>query len=208
MGKSILTQLKDNIVELMALLVSISALLYAILQGNTQEKLEIVNKQPLLVIEFNKTDFLDTKGFLLTNAGFGPAIIESFRYSINEQEFKNKKFHTEWLDSTRYAKALFLGLNFKHVNVLEPGFVIKNDRELYLLGTIEKKPFYGTQTEKSMSNAIIEIWYTSISPLDKNRYYLRYCENFKKNNVRDSTAINEYEAGVKNIESDKTSTKN
>jgi hypothetical protein len=44
-----------------------------------------------------------------------------------------------------------------------------------------------------MNSVIIEIEYESISPFDDHIYYLRFCEAFTRNNIRDRNEKNVYE---------------
>jgi len=177
----------------MALIVAIAAVVVTVIQGNTQEKLEVVNKQPLLLIEYNKADSQEKKGFLLRNVGFGPAIIESFKFYRNQRDYDNNRSFHKWLDSI--GNGVFpMECCFDDINFLNEGYVVTTDQNpaLYLLGT-DTSFFYNSSTAKYMDSVIIDIQYRSISPFDNNIYYLRYCENFVKNNIRRPSEKHVYE---------------
>lgn len=193
----IIQKLKEKFLDIMALLIALAAFIVSFQQGNTQKKLEVLNKQPLLNIEFIKADSQVTapmKGFLLKNQGFGPAIITSFKHYKNENAFQNGQSFHEWLNSDGISHTILMPFRFEEINVLNKGYVITNntDGNIFILGT-KQSNFFNTDTRKSMDSVIIEIEYKSISPFDTHIYYLRFCENFNENNLRERTHENIYE---------------
>lgn len=179
--------MKDKAIDLAALAVAICALWLSIRQVDIQRRLEITNKQPLLTIEFIKIDSLPEKGFKISNAGFGPAIITSFMIYNNLNE---KKGSNKWIEEN--APDVRFGnpdnISFYEINNLTKDFVIATgkENELFLLGT-KSRNFYNSVTSKNMSNVIIEVKYKSISHFDDQEYCLRFSENSAINNRR-STA--------------------
>jgi hypothetical protein len=115
MKSKTLSGIKDQImkkfVDITAVVIATIAVVVSINQANTQKKLEIINKQPLLNIEFIKADSEIEKGFVLRNVGFGPAIIKSFRFYNNQEDYEKNISYHEWLDTngnSRFPLNLFL----------------------------------------------------------------------------------------------------
>jgi hypothetical protein len=68
----------------------------------------------------------------------------------------------------------------------------RTEGDLFLLGPNAPK-YYGSETDSSLQEVIVEIEYKSITSADKNTYYLRFCENFLSNNITDPDEKNIYE---------------
>jgi hypothetical protein len=187
-------QAKEKFIDLMALFISTVAVFISIRQGTTQKRLEILNKQPLLNIEFIKHDSSKiAKGLLVNNVGFGPAIVESFKIYLNNRDFNKKLAYSQWLDSS--GNFIFpVEYYFDDIVFLNPGYVLTTDpREpLYLLAK-DTTRFYPLRSRQYMDSLIIEIEYKSISPFDNTMYYLRFCELFRENNIRDRKQKNLFE---------------
>lgn len=187
-------QVANKFVDLIALVVASIAIFISINQGKTQKEFERINKQPLLNIEFIKVDNAYKKGFKLSNQGFGPAIVISFKYYLNKKDFENdSNSFQKWLpyinDSLEYK--------FEDINFLTEGYIIgqnESSKDIFLLGTTanthisEAYPssFFDSNTAGFMEKLVIEIEYKSINPLDKYTYYLRFGENLKPSNHRES----------------------
>jgi hypothetical protein len=174
--------------DLAALFVAICALGVSFYQGTVQSKLEVINKQPLLNIEFIKNDSEEEKGFKITNAGFGPAIITSFTIYNNENSRLNKKGYDMWLENSNVRFYKDNKIYFHEINNLTNGYVMPTGSEnsLFLLGTTESN-FYNSLTAHFMNKVVIEIRYKSISYFDDKEYLLIFCENSSINNKRSAT---------------------
>jgi hypothetical protein len=88
--KSNLTFTKGETISLAAFLVSLSAIIFNVYQfkaiserNNNHDKLTV---RPILDYEFQEHDSL--MYLTLTNKGFGPAIIQSYRVQYDDREFK------------------------------------------------------------------------------------------------------------------------
>lgn len=183
----------EKFVDLMALLVAVLAVIITINQGSTQKEFERLNKQPLLNIEFIKVDDATKKGLKLSNLGFGPAIIRSFNYYLNEEDFIRKKNkYYQWLPHIEDSLQFVFTLNY-----LTDGFVLGEKdsyKDIFLLETTgqhyvsKENPgtFYNSNTKKFMERIVIEIEYKSMNPLDQYTYYLRYGEILVPSNYREA----------------------
>ncbi|WP_136465217.1 hypothetical protein [Flagellimonas onchidii] len=196
--RTIISVVGRKFVDIMALVVAFIAVLISINQSKTQKEIERINKQPLLQITFIKVDSETKKGFKLTNLGFGPAIIKSYRYYLNMEDYKNgTNEKSKWIPALE-SKLEFI---FEDINNLNENYVVgekDSDKDVFLLGTTAKyttsesiKPmmFFNSNTSKVMDNIVIEIEYTSMNPLDEYYYYLRYSENQFPNNYRKTSKI-------------------
>lgn len=188
--------LKKNILDIVAVIVACVAVYISVVQGGTQKEIERVSKQPLLQIELTQANYEPLKGFRLSNLGFGPAIIKSFRFYLNEDEYLNHpdRHHEAWLPTLTDS----LGYIFERINFLTTAYAIgekDSNKDIYLLGTTATQfsfgetefplNFFDSRTKHMLSNIIIEIEYTSMNPLDNYVYYLRYGENQKPSNYRE-----------------------
>jgi len=183
--------LSKNSIDIAALLIATLAVVISLIQMKTQKNLEITNKQPLLAIEFLKVDEENKKGFTINNFGLGPAIIDSFCIYKNQRDYeKGVKYH-EWLDSSNFFILPLTG-KFEPINNLEPGFILASGRTLFLVGT-DTSSFYCTTNARYLDSTIVELKYRSISSIDDNIYYLKFCELFKTNNSRKEGEKNYYE---------------
>jgi hypothetical protein len=184
----------------MAVVVAIIAVVITFIQGQTQKQLQITSWKPVLVMELIKSDADSTKGFLLKNVGFGPAEVVSFRYYKDSNAFEQQEWNEQWLDTNGF---FFLGkdmdsIHWDMINFLNPGYLLSSqpgDNTLFLLGT--KTPIYNRNASKTLGQAIVEIKYISISKLDKDTNYLRFCEIFQKNNIRDRKEKHVFEKSIK-----------
>lgn len=194
---------KDNWIDKAALATSIVAIVITLLvfnyENNKSERIEIEQMRPYLSIEFNKADSEKMKGFLLRNVGNGAAEIQSFRYFRNRNELKDTL--TSWFPPN---EKFLLGNSFyfEKINWFPPGHIIlANERsDTYILGTSQDTSskegekdvtFYYSKEKELMDEIIIEIEYRSLSQFDHSKYVLRYCENFKRNNMRELKVLTE-----------------
>ncbi|WP_040006195.1 hypothetical protein [Fibrisoma limi] len=198
--KAVIEQFKNNFIDIIALIVAVIAVIISIQQGESQKKMTLAGWQPVLAIELLKAglkiDSTNLKGILLRNVGFGPAEIKEFRYYKDSTAYENKIYNQKWLnESDKFISFSSLdGFGWSEINFLNEGYVLPRevgDNKLYLLGT--PKPIYETSVRPVLENIIIEIKYKSLSSEDTTTYYLRFCENFIKNNIRDSLEKHHYE---------------
>ncbi|MCW5521189.1 hypothetical protein J1N09_15175 [Aureitalea sp. L0-47] len=192
-------------IEILTIVIAAGALVYSVIEHQQTVKLqkaqteraiqlELEKEKPYLQIVFRKIDSEKEKGLVLTNVGPGPARITSFRYFLDEFAFQNDSSLTSWLNDKSKLTFSKDTLLIEEINFLDNGYVVAPGRnnELYFLKQIAPK-FYNTQAQKDMDNLIIEIEYKSLNPFDKATYFLRYCEKFKTNNIRDKELPNIYE---------------
>jgi hypothetical protein len=191
--QSALTQLGNKFVDIMALIIAIAAVVVSVRQSETQTKIEILNKQPLLLLMLIRQEAPDDKnGFLLKNIGFGPALIKSFKYYDSQQEYKRGASHQKWPHPKGYIGSVYVNFDFTTANDLEQDDVIKLEETLYLLGTRDIL-FPYSKAADSMRGVIIEIEYKSLNPIDTTTYYLKFCDRFIVNNIRQRKTPNTYE---------------
>ncbi|QCW99940.1 hypothetical protein FGM00_07445 [Aggregatimonas sangjinii] len=194
-----------GVIDVCALIIAAAALAYTIYQHKlsvvkereqTERSIALENEKsrPYVQLEFLKADYEEMKGIIVYNIGHGPAKIESFKYSINEQDFQKKIFSSSWVDKNRILTFTKDSLQFEKLNTLPKDYVITVGKEnkIFLLGDTSQN-FYETLVRKDMENLIIEIEYSSLSSLDSTNYFVRYCENFISNNIRDKNEPNIYE---------------
>ena len=190
--------LKYKGIDLLALVVSIVAIIVTFTQGSSQTKLAKASLQPHLTIELIKVDSEPKKGILLKNVGNGPAIITSFKYYKDRKDFENKISHQEWIyPGNKFMFEVDTTIIFQDINFLTEGYAVAHDPEksLFLLGTNSGK-FYDSPTAKSLEKIIIEIEYKSIIKKDKETYHLKFSESFISNNIADPEIKPKYEASL------------
>jgi hypothetical protein len=192
----ILKQMREKFLDIMAIVVAVIAIVISTNQGKSQNELTLSNWRPMLAMEYIKSDSAIEKGLLIKNVGFGPAIIQSFRYYRNEEDYQKKISYQEWLNDSGFSRSgILLGFRFVDINYFTRGYVLANRTEgdLFLLGT-KANNYYGSDTDSSLQKVIVEIEYSSIASADKHTYYLRFCENFLSNNITDPDEKNIYES--------------
>lgn len=193
-----------NSVDVIAIILAAAALIYSVYEHNqtikiqkiqTERaiKLELEKEKPYLQISFRKLDSELEKGIVMNNVGSGPARIISFKYYIDEDSFKKSKGLTSWLDENGYLTFSKDTMMFEEINVFDNGYVQVSGRqnEIFFLKQIDS--FYKSQARLDMEKLIIEIEYQSLNPFDTKIYYLRFCESFLINNIRNKDSLNEYE---------------
>jgi len=192
--KKLSIQIGNKFVDLIAIIVACIAIIISINQGISQKEFERINKQPLLNIEFIKVDDATKKGIRLSNLGFGPAIIKSFKYYLNEKDVGNaSKTYYKWLPRIEDS----LEFKFEDINYLAEGNIIgekDSNEDIFLLGTSariylsKENPgtFYNSKTARFIAGIVIEIEYQSINPIDQYTYYLRFGDGLEPSNYREN----------------------
>lgn len=187
-SKSLLIQLKEHIIDIMAVIVAATAVFISVNQSKIDNEYQRLDKQPLLYIEFIELDSEVMKGFKLYNHGFGPAIIKDFTVYGTKDDYEHKLNQGEDFLSTVGNK---LGYFFNKMNNLPDEYVLAQNDNLFLLGTDaqifpKNRPFidtingfYHSQTKKNMNQMVIEIIYESMNPNDKYQYKLRFCPSME-----------------------------
>lgn len=185
--KTIGEQFSKKFVDIMALVVAIAAVTISMVQVNMQREFERIKQQPVLSIEFHRVDSEPMKGFKLSNVGYGPAVIKSFKYYLNDSDFRDDSSHIQWNTNA----PPFTELKFEKINYFTEGYIIA-EKELFILGTTASVrfvdnpiSFYTSLTAKVMDSIIIEIEYTSMNPLDEYTYLLRFCGTRNPTNYRE-----------------------
>lgn len=187
-AKTLKQKFSEKFIDLMALLTAIGALTVSVWQCQTQERLQVLDKQPVLLIEFHKihedTTKRDTikKGLWISNVGFGPAEIVSYKVYKNREAYSANSSKTDILKAIGSELGLYV-----YENVLTRGYVIKQGDGFYLIQIDSVKEFNYSIERKLVDSLILELKYKSLSPFDEEKYYLRYGELFIENNIRDST---------------------
>lgn len=155
----------------MALVIAIAAVVVSVKQSETQTKIEILNKQPILLLELVKKETAEINGLSVKNIGFGPALIKSFIYYSNQQKYRQKLGHRKWPLIRGYTGTVYVGFDFSRMNNLEQDDIIKSDEKLFVIGTRDRFFPLSTPAEK-LSKTIVEIEYRSLNLLDTTTYLL------------------------------------
>lgn len=191
----LIVQLKEHIIDIMAFLVALTAVIISVNQSRIDNEYQRLDKQPLLYIEFIELDSEEMKGFKLYNHGFGPAIIKDFTVYGTKEDYKQKLNPKEDFLSAVGPK---LGYFFDKVNNLPDEYVLAQNESIFLIGTCADSimnyfipneitnKFYNSQTKKNMNQMVIEIIYKSMNPNDKYQYKLRFCPSMEPINKNET----------------------